>query len=142
LVENEIGKRLKFLRAHNGVEYCNNKFDYYFSNHGIRREKKVPGTPQENGVSETMNREIVERARSMILHVGFPLHFWEYVGDTIFYLIKKGPSISLDGGIPEEAWIGKKVKYFFLRLSVVIDKENITNIEEKSKKSTFIRYGV
>jgi hypothetical protein len=25
----------------------------------------------------------------------------------------------LDGGIPEEEWTGKKVNYFFLRLSVV-----------------------
>ena len=40
------------------------------------------------------------------------LQFWEDVVDTIFYLINRGLSSSLDGGIPEEAWIGKKVNYF------------------------------
>jgi transposase InsO family protein len=75
LVENEIGKRLKCLRLDNGGEYCSKEFDVYCSYHGIRREKKVPGTPQENGVSERMNRTIMERARSMRLHVGLLLQF-------------------------------------------------------------------
>jgi transposase InsO family protein len=73
LVKNETGKRLKCLRSDNGGEHCSKDFDYYCSYHGIRREKTVPGTPQENGVSERMNRTIMERARSMRLHVGFLL---------------------------------------------------------------------
>jgi hypothetical protein len=60
-----------------------------------------------------MNKTIMERARSMRLHVGFPLQFWEDVVDIVVYLINKGPSSSLDGGIPEEAWTGKKVNYSF-----------------------------
>jgi transposase InsO family protein len=99
LVENETRKRLKCLRSDNGGEYCSKDFDDYYSYHGIRREKTVPGTPQENGVSERMNRTIMERARSMRLHVGFPLKLWEDVIDIIFYLINKGPSSSLDGRI-------------------------------------------
>jgi hypothetical protein len=53
----------------------------------------------------------MERARS--IHGGFPLQLWTDVADTAIYLINKGPSISLDGRIPEEAWTGKKVNYFF-----------------------------
>ena len=49
LVE-KIGKKLKCLRLDNGGEYCNKEFDRYYSEHGIRREKTVPITPQENGV--------------------------------------------------------------------------------------------
>jgi hypothetical protein len=103
LVENEIGKRLKCLRSYSGGEYCGKEFYYYCSYHGIRREKTVPGTPQANGVSEKMNKTIMECGRSIILHDGFPLQFWEDVVDNDVYLIKIGPSISLDGGIPEEA---------------------------------------
>jgi transposase InsO family protein len=82
LVENEMGKRLKCIRSNNGGEYCSNEFDDYCSYHGIHREKIVPRTPQENGVSERMNMTIMERARSMRLHVGFPLVFWVDVVDT------------------------------------------------------------
>ena len=52
----------------------------------------------------------------------------------------------MDGGIPEEAWTGKKVNYSFLKpfgceAFVHINKENRTNLEAKSNKCTFIRYG-
>jgi hypothetical protein len=73
LVENETRKRLKCLRSYNGGEYCRKEFYDYCSYHGIRREKTVRGKPQENGVSERMNMTIMERARSMRLHAGFPL---------------------------------------------------------------------
>ena len=72
LVENVTGKRLKCLRFDNGGEYCSKEFDSYYSHNGIHREKIVPGTPQENGVSERMNRTIMECARCMILHAGLP----------------------------------------------------------------------
>ena len=56
-----------------------------------------------------MNRTIMERARCMRFHAGFPLQYWADVVDIFVYLINRGPSISLDGGIPEEAWTGKKI---------------------------------
>jgi len=68
LVEIETGKKLKCLRSDNGGEHRSKEFDRYYSEHGIHREKTVPRTPQENGVSERMNRTIMERARSMRLH--------------------------------------------------------------------------
>jgi hypothetical protein len=53
----------------------------------------------------------------------------------------------LDGVISENAWTGKNLNYSFLKTFgcesfVHIDKENRTEIEEKSKKCTFIGYGV
>ena len=98
-------------------------------------------------MSERKNKTIIERARSMRLHVGLPLQFWAEAVDTVVYLINRGPSSSLDGIIPEEEWTGKKVNYSFLKTFgceafVHIDKENRTKLEEKSKKCTFIGYGV
>ena len=73
MVENETGKKLKCLRFDNGGEYCSHEFEDYFSTNGIRRQKTIPRTPQENRVVEPMNMTIMERARSMRLHVGLPL---------------------------------------------------------------------
>jgi transposase InsO family protein len=109
---------LKCLRSDNGGEYYSKAFNDYCSYHGIRREKTVPGTPQENGVSERMNKTIMERARSVRLHAELPLQFWADVVDTAIYLINRGPSSSLDGGISEEAWTRKKVNYSFLKTFV------------------------
>ena len=89
----------------------------------------------------------MEHARCMRLHVGLPLQFRVDVVDNVVYLINRGPPSSLDDGIPKEAWIGKKVNYSFLRTFdyeafVHIDKENITKLDEKSKKRTFIGYRI
>ena len=65
LDENETGKRLKCLSSDNGGEYCSKEFDSYYSYNGIRTEKIVPGTQQENGVSERMKKMIMEHARCM-----------------------------------------------------------------------------
>jgi len=94
-----------------------------------------------------MNRTIMERARCTRLHVGLPLQFCVVVVDVVVYLINKGPSSSLDGGILEEACTSEKVNYSFLKTFgceafVHINKENKTKLEAKSKKCTFIRYGV
>jgi hypothetical protein len=88
----------------------------------------IPGTPQENVLSEKMNKTIMERARSMRLHA------WQEVVDSGVYLINRGPSSSLDGGILEESWACKKVNYSFLKTFgcetyVHIDRENRTKLE-------------
>ena len=98
-------------------------------------------------MSERMNITIMECASSMILHVGLPLQFWVDGVDIVVYLINKGPSNALDGGIPKEAWTGKKVNYSFLRTFgcesfVHIDKDDRKKLEDKSKKCTFIGYGI
>ena len=72
----------------------------------------------------------------MRLHAGLPLQFWTDAVDTDVYLINRGPSSSLNGGIPEEAWTGKKVNYSFLKpfgfdAFVHINKENRKKFEEK-----------
>jgi hypothetical protein len=71
----------------------------------------------------------------------------EDVVDIVVYLKNRGPSISLDGGIPEEEWTGKKESYSFLNTFgceafVHIDKYNRTKLEARSKKCTFIGYNV
>ena len=103
MVENEIGKKLKYLRSDNGGEYCSHEFEDYCSTNGIRRQKTIPRTPPKDGVVEHMNMTIMERARSMRLHVGLPLHMWVEAINTILYFINRGPSTPLGCGIIEEA---------------------------------------
>ena len=74
LIKRETGRKLKRLRTDNGGEYTSREFEEYCSNHGIRHEKTVPGTPQHNGVAERMNRTIVEKVRSMLRWVNYLRH--------------------------------------------------------------------
>ena len=61
MVEREKGNHLKKIRTDNGGEYISKGFKEYCSKYGIRHEKTIPSTPQDNGVAERMNKTIVER---------------------------------------------------------------------------------
>ena len=60
MIETETGLKLKCLRSDNGGEYIDGGFKKYYVTNGIRMEKTILGTPQQNGVAERMNRTINE----------------------------------------------------------------------------------
>ncbi|RVX12493.1 Retrovirus-related Pol polyprotein from transposon TNT 1-94 [Vitis vinifera] len=119
MVETETGLKVKCLRSDNGGEYIDGGFSEYCAAQGIRMEKTIPRTPQQNGVAERMNRTLNERAR-------IPMEF----------------------RLPEEVWSGKskldaksKICFFIgygdekfgYRLTVTLD---VTEIDQK--KSEFV----
>src|SRR5699024_4976677 len=59
LVENETSKKVKALKSDNGGEYVSNEFKFFCEKEGIRRELKAPHKPQQNGVVERKNHNIV-----------------------------------------------------------------------------------
>ncbi|KAL2228217.1 UNVERIFIED_CONTAM: Retrovirus-related Pol polyprotein from transposon TNT 1-94 [Sesamum indicum] len=128
----------------NGGEYSSEGIKNYCADHGIRMQKTIPGTPQQNGVAERMNRTLNERARCMRLKSGLPKMFWADAVNTAAFLINRGPSVPLNNRIPEEVWSGKKVDLSFLRTfgcSAYILNDDRTKLDAKSIKCTFIGYG-
>ena len=71
----EEGKPLKCLRTGNGGEYTSNEFKSYYSKKGIRNEKTVPSTPQQNSAAERMNHTIVENVICMLRMANLPKSF-------------------------------------------------------------------
>jgi transposase InsO family protein len=57
------------LRRDNGTKYTSNEFTSFCKDKGIVNEFTVPYTPEQNGVSERMNRKIVEKARTMYVDI-------------------------------------------------------------------------
>ncbi|RVW80914.1 Retrovirus-related Pol polyprotein from transposon TNT 1-94 [Vitis vinifera] len=100
-------------RSNNGGEYIDGGFSEHCVAHGIRMEKTIPGTPQQNGVAERMNRTLNERARSMRLHVRLPKTFWADAISTAAYLINREPSVPMEFRLPEEVWNDKESKICF-----------------------------
>ena len=102
MVKTETNLKVKFLRSNNGGEYIDGGFGEYCVAQGIRIEKIIPGTPQQNSVAERMNRTLNEHARSTRLHAGLPKTFWADAISTATYLINRGPSIPMEFRLPEE----------------------------------------
>jgi len=65
---NAAGRARGTLRTDNGGEYLSSAFQNYLKEKGIILELTVSRSPQQNGVSERMNRTLVKSARSMIAH--------------------------------------------------------------------------
>ena len=108
LAENSSGRRLKVLRTDRGGEYTSTEFEEFLESAGIRHERTIPKTPQQNGVSERMNRTLVESVRSMLVDAKLPHEFWAEALSTAVYLRNRSPTKAVDGMTPFEAWVKKK----------------------------------
>ena len=145
-VELESSCKVKCLRSDNGDEYVSHEFKNLYLEQGIRMEKTVPKTPQQNTVAERMNRTLNKRARSMRLHTGLQESFWADAINTAAHLINKGPLVPLEYQLPEECWTRRKVDLSYLRIFgclcyVLVDSDSRDKLDAKSKKCYFIGYG-
>ena len=102
MVETETGLKLKCLSSDNGREYEDGGFKQFCAANGIRMEKTILGTPQQNGMVECMNMTLNEHVRIMMLHAGLPKTFWADLVSTAAYLINRGPSIPLSHRLSKE----------------------------------------
>src|ERR1051325_533702 len=82
-VENQLGITIKTHRLNRGGEYMDLHFQDYLIEFGIKSQLTVPGTPQQNCVSERRNRTLLDMVRSIIsfsqLHDSFLGHALEFV---------------------------------------------------------------
>lgn len=51
---------IKCIRSDNGTEFFNHAFDKLFKSIGIKYQKMVPYTIEQNGIAERANRSIIE----------------------------------------------------------------------------------
>ena len=119
-------------------------FQNYLKEKGIRHELTVPHSPQQNGVSERMNRTLVESARSMIAHAGLSNIFWAEAISCSSYVRNCLPTSALkEGETPYEQWYGRKpdVSHFrefgCMAYALVPDCER-QKLDTKSKKMRFV----
>ena len=144
-VENLLDSKLKILRTDNGGEYCSNSFNKYLINEGIRHEKTVPKTPEQNGVSERMNRTLVEMVRSMLISSDLPKSFWAEALNTATYLRNRSPSTANQGMTAFEALTGLKPNVDNLRIFgciayIHIPKDERRKLDSKASKCVFLGY--
>ena len=116
LAEKASGKKLKVLRTDGGGEYTSARFEEFLKCEGIRHERTIPRTPEQNGVAERMNRTLVETVRSMLSDSKLPQKFWAEALSTAVYLRNRSPAKAVRGTTPFEAWTSQKPTVGHLRV--------------------------
>ncbi|RVW87710.1 Retrovirus-related Pol polyprotein from transposon TNT 1-94 [Vitis vinifera] len=76
MVETETGLKVKCLRSDNGGEYIDGGFSEYCAAQGIRMEKTIPGTPQQNAY-------LINRGPSVPMEFRLPEEVWS--GKEVMY---------------------------------------------------------
>ena len=67
LVKNHFSSKICILRSDNGTEYTSKVMATYLSDQGILHQTSCVGTPQQNGIAERKNRDLLEKTRSLML---------------------------------------------------------------------------
>jgi hypothetical protein len=75
--DRETDLKLKKVRTDRGTEY--NEFDLWCASQGIKRDKSVAYTAQQNGRAERFNRTITECVRAMLNSSGGAKKYWAEV---------------------------------------------------------------
>ena len=146
MVENASGHKLKVLCTDNGGEFTSTKFEEFLKSKGIRHERTIPKTPEQNGVAERLNQTLVETVRSMLLDSKLPQKFWAEALSTATYLRNRSPTKVIEGMTPHEAWAKEKPQVKHLRVFgcdayVHIPKDERQKLDSKMRKCIFLGYG-
>jgi transposase InsO family protein len=86
MVGNETIEKVSSLRIDNGGEFTSNEFNDYCRNNGIKRKLTNSYTPQQNGVTERMNRTLKGMARCMMQFKGLSTKYWAEAVHIAVYL--------------------------------------------------------
>ena len=68
------------------------EFGIHLKQCGIVSQLTPRGTPQCNGVSECLNRTLLDVVRSMMSLTELPLLFWGYALETATFTLNREPS--------------------------------------------------
>lgn len=134
------------IRSDNGGEYVNAKLESWLYEKRIRHEKSVPYCPQQNGVSERVNRTLCDRAAAMLHGSKLPANLWCEAILTAAYVKNRSPTKALDDKTPFEVYHGSKPSVKHLRVfgckayAYLHKNERTGKFAEKAECCTFLGY--
>ena len=67
-IQTQFNVSIRVLRSDNVREYFSTPFTSFMSQHGILHQSSCAHTPQQNEVTKSKNRHLVETARTLLLH--------------------------------------------------------------------------
>ncbi|KAJ9565627.1 hypothetical protein OSB04_001593 [Centaurea solstitialis] len=141
-VQNQLDRKIKFLRSDRGGEYLSQEFGNHLIECGIVSQLTPLYTPQMNGVSGRRNRTLLDMVRSMMCHSTLPVSFWGHALETAAHILNRAPTKSVEK-TPYELWKGKKPKMSFLKIwgcEVYVKRPTSEKLKPKSDKCFFVGY--
>ena len=92
MVGTQYQKQIRVLQSDNGTEFVDASFGKFLSDHGIRYQTSCTYTPQQNGLVERKNRQLLEVVRASLFSMNMPRFYWGEAVKSATYLINRTPS--------------------------------------------------
>ena len=111
LVENQQNRKIKVFRSDNGTEYTSRQFQSLIVESGIHHSFTNTDTPEQNGVSERLNRTIANGVRCALIDSGLPTRYWPYAVEYFVQTKNASPHAALNHQIPYTLWHSRTPEY-------------------------------
>lgn len=111
-VERQLDRKVKVVRSDRRSEYYKrydeigqhpSPFVKLIQKRVICAQYTMPGTPQQNGVSDKCNRTLMDMVRSMLSNSTLLVSLWMYALKTVTYLLNRVPNKAVPK-TPFELW--------------------------------------
>ena len=73
MVATQHNTQILQVRTDNGTEFINGPLLNFLANQGTLLQRSIVKTPQQNGVVERKHRHLLDTARAIRFHAGFPI---------------------------------------------------------------------
>ena len=144
-LEKGTRRKVKALRSDRGGEYLSGEFQQYMKRRGIDHQQTTADSPEQIGVAERTNRELLEKARTMMAATNIPNTFWAEAIANAAYTRNRSPTSALQNMTPFEAWWGhtpsvKHLRTFGCIAYAHIAKGKRRKLDSKTDKCIFLGY--
>jgi hypothetical protein len=107
-----LSSKIKFFQSDGGTEFS--PLQRQFPE--ITFQKSCPYSSEQNGLAQRKHRHIVELALANMFHTSIPLKYWDYIFESVVFIINRLPS-SVHGTIsPFQQLFNQVPDYTFLHI--------------------------
>jgi transposase InsO family protein len=115
MIETQFGIKIKAFKLDNTKEFKSNRFTLFCKKESIILEYTSPYSVPQNGISERLNRYIVERLITICKNKHIPLFLWLFIIQAIIY-VKNRTYNSIINKTPYEELLKKKPNIDYFRV--------------------------
>ncbi|KAH9102283.1 hypothetical protein AeMF1_021063 [Aphanomyces euteiches] len=105
IIESKHNLPLKNLHTDNGGEFLDGQIVAFCRREGIEHTTTTTMTSQQNGFAEVRFRDILARARTMLIQAGLPKQLWDYAVQCAVFCMNRAVSAS-SNTTPFKLWNG------------------------------------
>jgi hypothetical protein len=102
MVGTQYQKQICSWQTDNAMEFLDTSVQKYLHHYGIRHQTSCTYTPQQNGLAERKNRQILEVVRASLFGMHMPRYYWGEAAKSAVYLINRTLSRVIDFQTPQQ----------------------------------------